>query len=113
MQPFDLKDIPDSVFLEDIEELTREFPVEFPQLFEKIISYLDIDAKYVYITDFIEDESKSNHFYGYFFDALNKKLHQYAFEENRAYFQEANIESLTMKDTFSIKVLNLLGKRQA
>lgn len=35
MQPLDLKDIPNSVFLEDIEELTREFPVEFPQLFEK------------------------------------------------------------------------------
>lgn len=113
MQPFDLKDIPDSVFLEDIEELTREFPVEFPQLFEKIISYLDIDAKYVYITDFIEDESRSNHFYGYFFDALNKKLYQYSFEENSECFQEVNIESLTMKDTFSIKVLNLLGKRQA
>ena len=87
--------------------------MNFLNCLKKIISYLDIDAKYVYINDFIEDESRSNHFYGYFFDALNKKLYQYAFEENRAYFQEANIESLTMKDTFSIKVLNLLGKQQA
>ena len=35
MQPVELNDIPDEIFLEDIAELTEHFPVCFPQSFGK------------------------------------------------------------------------------
>jgi len=68
MEPIILNNISDEVFLDDIKELTQEFPIEFPNLFKQI-------------KDYLKDKSK---------------------------FEEVNISSLTLKDTFSIKVLHLL-----
>lgn len=108
MKTVTLDDISEEVFLDDIKELTQEFPIEFPKLFKQIKEYLNIDEQNIYITDFIEDENNSNYFYGYLFDALNRKMYQYSFEKNKAKFKEVDINSLTLKDTFSIKVLHLL-----
>ncbi len=108
MEPIELQGIPNEVFLEDIQELTQAFPLEFPHLFQQIKDYLGIDQKHIYITDFVEDENQEDCFYGYFFDALNRKIYHYAFERKKTTFREADITALTMRDTFSIKVLHLL-----
>lgn len=108
MEPIILNNIPDEVFLDDIKELTQEFPIEFPNLFKQIKDYLNVDTQNIYITDFVEDENNSDCFYGYFFDILNRKMYKYSFERDKPKFEEVNISSLTLKDTFSIKVLHLL-----
>lgn len=108
MKPTQLDQIPDSVFIEDIKDLTKEFRIEFPHLFNKIKDYLNISIECIFITDFIEDESKINHFYGYFFDSCNHKLYYYEFKRNSANFKEVEISTLTTKDSFGIKVLHLL-----
>lgn len=108
MESIELQDIPNEVFLEDIQDLTQAFPLEFPHLFQQIKDYLGIDQKHIYITDCVEDENQEDCFYGYFFDALNRKIYHYAFEGEKTVFQEADIAALTMRDTFSIKVLHLL-----
>ncbi len=53
MEPIELQDIPNEVFLEDIQELTQAFPLEFPHLFQQIKDYLGIEEKNIYITDFV------------------------------------------------------------
>ena len=99
MEPIILNNISDEVFLDDIKELTQEFPIEFPNLFKQIKDYLNVDTQNIYITDFVEDENNSDYFYGYLFEILSRKMYK---------FEEVNISSLTLKDTFSIKVLHLL-----
>jgi len=86
MEPIILNNISDEVFLDDIKELTQEFPIEFPNLFKQIKDY----------------------FYGYLFEILSRKMYKYSFEKDKSKFEEVNISSLTLKDTFSIKVLHLL-----
>lgn len=108
MEPIILNNIPDEVFLDDIKELTQEFPIEFPNLFKQIKDYLNVDKQNIYITDFVEDENNSDYFYGYLFDILSRKMYKYSFEKDKSKFEEVNISSLTLKDTFSIKVLHLL-----
>ncbi|QMT37624.1 hypothetical protein [Neisseria sicca] len=108
MESIELQGIPNEVFLEDIQELTQAFPLEFPHLFQQIKDYLGIDQKHIYITDFVEDENQEDCFYGYFFDTLNRKIYHYAFEGEKTTFREDDIAALTMRDTFSIKVLHLL-----
>lgn len=108
MEPIILNNIPDEVFLDDIKELTQEFPIEFPNLFKQIKDYLNVDTQNIYITDFVEDENNSDYFYGYLFDILSRKMYKYSFEKDKSKFEEVNISSLTLKDTFSIKVLHLL-----
>ncbi|MBH5328834.1 hypothetical protein H9Q10_04030 [Eikenella sp. S3360] len=109
MEPVELQDIPNEVFLEDIQDLTQAFPREFPHLFQQIKDYLGIAEKHIYITDFVEDQNQEDSFYGYFFDALNRKIYHYAFEGEKTAFHEADMAALTMRDTFSIKVLHLLA----
>ncbi|WP_153708995.1 hypothetical protein [Eikenella corrodens] len=104
----ELEDIPNEVFLEDIQDLTQAFPLEFPRQFQQIKDYLGIDEQHIHITDFVEDQNREDCFYGYFFDALNRKIYEYAFEGEKIMFREADIAALTMRDTFSIKVLHLL-----
>lgn len=53
MEPIELQDIPNEVFLEDIQELTQAFPLEFSHLFQQIKDYLGIEEKNIYITDFV------------------------------------------------------------
>ena len=108
MEPIILNNIPDEVFLDDIKELTQEFPIEFPNLFKQIKDYLNVDTQNIYITDFVEDENNSDYFYGYLFEILSRKMYKYSFEKDKSKFEEVNISSLTLKDTFSIKVLHLL-----
>ena len=108
MEPIILNNIPDEVFLDDIKELTQEFPIEFPNLFKQIKDYLNVDTQNIYITDFVEDENNSDYFYGYLFDILSRKMYKYSFEKDKSKFEEVNISSLTLKNTFSIKVLHLL-----
>ena len=108
MEPIILNNIPDEVFLDDIKELTQEFPIEFPNLFKQIKDYLNVDTQNIYITDFVEDENNSDYFYGYLFDILSRKMYKYSFEKDKSKYEEVNISSLTLKDTFSIKVLHLL-----
>ena len=108
MEPIILNNIPDEVFLDDIKELTQEFPIEFPNLFKQIKDYLNVDTQNIYITDFVEDENNSDCFYGYLFAILSRKMYKYSFEKDKSKFEEVNISSLTLKDTFSIKVLHLL-----
>lgn len=48
METIELQDIPNEVFLEDIQELTQAFPLEFPHLFQQIKDYLGIDQKHIY-----------------------------------------------------------------
>ena len=108
MEPIILNNIPDEVLLDDIKELTQEFPIEFPNLFKQIKDYLNVDTQNIYITDFVEDENNSDYFYGYLFDILSRKMYKYSFEKDKSKFEEVNISSLTLKDTFSIKVLHLL-----
>ena len=108
MESIILDNIPNEVFLDDIKELTQEFPIEFPNLFKRIKDYLNVDTQNIYITDFVEDENNSDYFYGYLFDILSRKMYKYSFEKDKSKFEEVNISSLTLKDTFSIKVLHLL-----
>ena len=108
MEPIILNNIPDEILLDDIKELTQEFPIEFPNLFKQIKDYLNVDTQNIYITDFVEDENNSDYFYGYLFDILSRKMYKYSFEKDKSKFEEVNINSLTLKDTFSIKVLHLL-----
>ncbi|MDK7353290.1 hypothetical protein [Rothia aeria] len=108
MEPIILNNIPDEVFLDDIKELTQEFPIEFPNLFKQIKDYLNVDTQNIYITDFVEDENNNDYFYGYLFEILSRKMYKYSFEKDKSKFEEVNISSLTLKDTFSIKVLHLL-----
>ena len=108
MEPIILNNIPDEVFLDDIKELTQEFPIEFPNLFKQIKDYLNVDKQNIYITDFVEDENNNDYFYGYLFEILSRKMYKYSFEKDKSKFEEVNISSLTLKDTFSIKVLHLL-----
>ena len=108
MESIILDNIPNEVFLDDIKELTQEFPIEFPNLFKRIKDYLNVDTQNIYITDFVEDENNSDYFYGYLFEILSRKMYKYSFEKDKSKFEEVNISSLTLKDTFSIKVLHLL-----
>ena len=108
MESIILDNIPNEVFLDDIKELTQEFPIEFPNLFKQIKDYLNVDTQNIYITDFVEDENNSDYFYGYLFEILSRKMYKYSFEKDKSKFEEVNISSLTLKDTFSIKVLHLL-----
>ena len=55
MEPIILNNIPDEILLDDIKELTQEFPIEFPNLFKQIKDYLNVDTQNIYITDFVED----------------------------------------------------------
>lgn len=48
MESIELQGIPNEVFLEDIQELTQAFPLEFPHLFQQIKDYLGIDQKHIY-----------------------------------------------------------------
>ena len=50
MEPIILNNISDEVFLDDIKELTQEFPIEFPNLFKQIKDYLNVDTQNIYIT---------------------------------------------------------------
>ena len=108
MESIILDNIPNEVFLDDIKELTQEFPIEFPNLFKRIKDYLNVDTQNIYITDFVEDENNNDYFYGYLFEILSRKMYKYSFEKDKSKFEEVNISSLTLKDTFSIKVLHLL-----
>ena len=108
MESIILDNIPNEVFLDDIKELTQEFPIEFPNLFKRIKDYLNVDTQNIYITDFVEDENNSDYFYGYLFEILSRKMYKYSFEKDKSKFEEVSISSLTLKDTFSIKVLHLL-----
>ena len=94
MEPIILNNIPDEVLLDDIKELTQEFPIEFPNLFKQIKDYLNVDTQNIYITDFVEDENNSDYFYGYFFDILSRKMHKYSFEKDKSKFE-------VMDDVFS------------
>lgn len=111
MQPIDFNDMPDEVFLEDIFDLTDWFPKEFPSLFEKIKSAIGIDEKYLYLTDFVENECKDNHYYGYIFNVLNQQYYTYAFENKHSKITPVASETLTLKDTFSLKVKHLLSPK--
>jgi len=82
MEPIILNNIPDEILLDDIKELTQEFPIEFPNLFKQIKDYLNVDT--------------------------SRKMYKYSFEKDKSKIEEVNISSLTLKDTFSIKVLHLL-----
>lgn len=111
MEPIQLDQIPDNIFIQDIEELTEEFRAEFPHFFNEIKNYLNINIECIYITDFIEDERKINHFYGYFYNVCDRKFYYYEFKGNNSKFKEVEVSSLTMKDSFSIRVLHLLKRR--
>jgi len=68
MQPVELNDIPDEIFLEDIAELTEHFSIEFPQSFS-----LNADSSDVLITDFVEDENDAETYEGFAYDRRRKK----------------------------------------
>ena len=108
MQPVALDNIPDEVFLEGITQLTELFPVWFPQSFKILCESLNADSGDVLITDFVEDENDENWYAGYAYDRRNKKMYDYTFDHGRAQIHEVATDSLTMRDTFSVRVLHLL-----
>lgn len=108
MQPVELDDIPDEVFLEDIFELTATFADESPALFNIMCASLSIAPEDLLITDFVEDENDENKCAGYAYDRRNKKMYDYTFDHDRVHICEVAIDSLTVRDTFSVRVLHLL-----
>ena len=108
MQPVELNDIPDEIFLEDIAELTEHFPVCFPQSFKILCECLNADSSDVLITDFVEDENDAETYEGLAYDRRRKKMYAYLFDHDRVQINEVAIDSLTMRDTFSVRVLHLL-----
>lgn len=49
------------------------------------------------------------HYLGYVFDALNRRMYQYEIRGgNKLYLKEVPVEDLTVRDTDSVKVLDLL-----
>ena len=108
MQPVALDNIPDEVFLEDIFELTVALAEELPALFNIMCASLSIAPEDLLITDFVEDENDENWYAGYAYDRRNKKMYDYTFDQDRAQIHEVAIDSLTMRDTYSVRVLYLL-----
>ena len=104
MEPIILNNIPDEVLLDDIKELTQEFPIEFPNLFKQIKDYLNVDTQNIYITDFVEDENNSDYFYGYLFDILSRKMYKYSFEKDKDKNTEEGLRYLIINNSGSIDV---------
>lgn len=69
---------------------------------------LSIAPEDLLITDFVEDENDENWYAGYAYDRRNKKMHDYTFDHGRAQIHEVATDSLTMRDTYSVRVLHLL-----
>ena len=103
-----LNDIPDEVFLEGITQLTELFPVWFPQSFKILCESLNADSGDVLITDFVEDQNDEEIYEGFAYDRRRKKMYAYLFDHNRAQIHEVATDSLTMRDTYSVRVLHLL-----
>ncbi|WP_325197215.1 hypothetical protein [Kingella oralis] len=108
MQPVALNDIPDEIFLEGITQLTELFPVWFPQSFKILCESLNADSGDVLITDFVEDQNDEEIYEGFAYDRRRKKMYAYLFDHNRAQINEVATDSLTMRDTYSVRVLHLL-----
>jgi len=108
MQPVALNDIPDEVFLEDIFELTAALAEELPALFNIMCASLSIAPEDLLITDFVEDQNDEEIYEGFAYDRRRKKMYAYLFDHNRAQIHEVATDSLTMRDTFSVRVLHLL-----
>lgn len=111
MEPVAFDDIPLEIFLQDIMDLTRLFPEDFPAEFAKMAARIGVEKQHLFITDFIEDtrEHAVGHYLGYVFDALNRRMYQYEIRGgNKLYLKEIPVEDLTVRDTDSVKVLHLL-----
>ena len=108
MQPVALNDIPDEVFLEGITRLTELFPIWFPQSFKILCESLNADSGDVLITDFVEDQNDEEIYEGFAYDRRRKTMYAYLFDHNRAQIHEVATDSLTMRDTYSVRVLHLL-----
>ena len=67
MEPVAFDDIPLEIFLEDIMDLTRLFPEDFPAEFAKMAARIGVEKQHLFITDFIEDtrEHVVEHYLGY------------------------------------------------
>ncbi|WP_289004226.1 hypothetical protein [uncultured Kingella sp.] len=108
MQPVALNDIPDEVFLEDIFELTAALAEELPALFNIMCASLSIAPEDLLITDFVEDQNDEEIYEGFAYDRRRKKMYAYLFDHDRVQVHEVATDSLTMRDTFSVRVLHLL-----
>ncbi|MFC2562318.1 MAG: hypothetical protein ACFNS8_04755 [Kingella oralis] len=108
MQPVALNDIPDEVFLEDIFELTVALAEELPALFNIMCASLSIAPEDLLITDFVEDQNDEEIYEGFAYDRRRKKMYAYLFDHDRVQVHEVATDSLTMRDTFSVRVLHLL-----
>lgn len=111
MNPMKLDEIPDEIFLEDIYDLTKNIPKEFPTWLKQIETATETPPQYIFFTDFVENtdnEESNEEFVGYFYDKLHQKMYQYSAENDILTITFVDKEKLTMQDTFSLKVLHLL-----
>lgn len=111
MEPKKLEEIPDEVFLADIEDLTNGIPVEFPTWLGQIEAQIGVEAEHIRFTDFVEnndDKASSEEFCGYFYDLKNEQMYSYSVENDVLTAKSVDKNQLTMQDTFSLRVLHLL-----
>lgn len=111
MEPIAFDEIPDEVFLEDIYELTDSIKDEFPAWLKIITEQLGGNTDSIRFTDFVEntdDEASPIEFVGYFYDISTRKMYEYTVIDSQFAFKLVDLSSLTVKDTFSLKVLHLL-----
>ncbi|PJK10201.1 hypothetical protein CO608_05890 [Lysobacteraceae bacterium NML08-0793] len=111
MEPMNFEDISDEVFIEDIMELTQSLADEFPQWFKTIEQRLAVDSAQIRFTDFVEnndDVDSPIEFAGYFYELSERKMYQYTVESGVFDFAHVDMHTLSVRDTFSIKVLHLL-----
>ena len=56
----------------------------------------------------MEDQNDEEIYEGFAYDRRRKKMYAYLFDHNRAQIHEVATDSLTMRDTYSVRVLHLL-----
>lgn len=111
MKPIDLDDITDEVFLADIDDLTKNIPKEFPTWLLQIEQTTGAKPCHIRFTDFVENvdnETSDEEFAGYFYDIFAKQMYQYSATNDILSITAVDKERLTVRDTFSLKVLHLL-----
>lgn len=111
MEPIAFDDIPDEVFLEDIYELTAMIKDDYPAWLKVIAEQLGSNAGAIRFVDFVEntdDKASPLAFAGYFYDLSTRKMYEYTVIDSQFAFKQVDLSSLTVQDTFSLKVLHLL-----
>ena len=89
----------------------KTFPKNSPLGFCKSNKQLGAKPCHIRFTDCVEnvdDETSDEEFAGYFYDIFAKQMYQYSATNDILSITAVDKERLTMRDTFSLKVLHLL-----